>query len=78
SSTSGVVDSATVASVTRVEEGPRRRPQKIACLAPIVYHHERSIMVNQTNFIAPYCDDFIFFAANRSAPEYFNGYRVHN
>lgn len=50
----------------------------IACLAPVVYHHEREIMANQSNFIAPYCDDFIFFVANRSAPELFNGYPVHN
>ncbi|CAD7940205.1 unnamed protein product [Amoebophrya sp. A120] len=54
------------------------RPQRIACLAPVVYHQERAIMVNQSNMIAPYCDDFVFFVANRSAPEYFNGYRVHN
>eukprot|EP00392_Amoebophrya_sp_AT5.2_P006519 g6531.t1 len=52
--------------------------QTVACLAPIVYGQEEQIMANQSNFIAPYCDEFIFFAANRSAPEFFNGYRVHN
>ena len=58
---------------------PRRSGgESLACLAPVVYHHEHAIMVNQSHFLAPYCDDFAFFVANRSAPALFNGYDVHN
>ncbi|CAD7958635.1 unnamed protein product [Amoebophrya sp. A120] len=54
------------------------RTHSVACFSLITYPYETDAMAALSETVAPHCDEFLFFVANRTSPARFNGYRVHD